>query len=113
MKKMYLVLTSQNGRDTGVPHVAPILPTEDPTKAYRVARAVWESKDSVFVSQVHIYSLELDHQYGLEDFGLKKPKSAIAYISWKNPSCGDEPAILETFNDPLFEKEARQEAVPA
>ncbi len=79
---MFLVLTTQNIRDTDVARVAPRMVTADPKKALEAARAVYvKDRETPFVANVIIYELAPDQEYTLWDVSERLDNKMIVFVA--------------------------------
>lgn len=80
----YVVLSSQNGRDTSVPSVAVLLVTGDPVAALNAARMGGrDARSFPFVEMVIIYEQDLDRYYPIwhaSNLSKEQPKTVV-YVS--------------------------------
>ncbi|MDB5259717.1 MAG: hypothetical protein JWO73_925 [Candidatus Taylorbacteria bacterium] len=109
MKKAYLVVTCQNGRDTTVAHLSPRLITEDPKLALAAARKICNETDFDFVENVFIFWMEADRQYTLHEMRAwadDQSNEYLVYFLGKKPGCSDEPSLVERFNSEQFRTES-------
>ncbi len=81
---MYIVIARSNAIDTSFPSLSPRCVTKDPKLALEEARKAFE-KDSYFLSDVVVYSLEEDKLYSSKDFFVTEdsPCKTLVYNVWR------------------------------